>query len=380
MFILNISAADLRKYLKILIHWRINAVYNNTSGDISIFDRQIVNFMDILKLSSTEKQILAIAHLRAGLTISELAVASGFREHTVRNLLARAEKQQLITKRTMVDVHALGLNQYSIFFSAIHRDRKAQLRLQSFILESPITSDVFGLGGDFQYGVVLTVRDIGEVKSFLDALTKISGISIVEKTISIRISTTIYQRSYLLQSKTQRDEITYRRSGTDVKVDDLDHRLLAALNAIPHRSLRELATKMSIPHSTLIQRYNRLCDIGVIIGTVYGMSSQLLGMQSFRLLVYTKGFDFNALDALHRFALENPYVLCLFQMIGSWDYEFEIEVQNAQDTFAIAQEIYEALADRIVTVKTIPLLSFPKSTGYPFSMKFQEQFESSSTQ
>lgn len=336
--------------------------------------------MDNIKLSAVDRSILGAAHLRAGSTIAELANVTGYREHTVRNVLARAEKQQLITKRTMVDVHALGLNQYSIFFSAIHRDRKAQLRLQSFILESPITSDVFGLGGDFQYGVVLTVNDIGEVKKFLDSLAKISGISIVEKTISIRISTTLYQRSYLLQSPKPREEITYRRGSVSLKLDEVEHRLLAALNEISHRSLRELASKMNIPHSTLIQRYNRLRDTGIIIGTVYGMSSQLLGMQSFRLLVYTKGFDFDAHDALHRFALNNPHVLCLFQMIGSWDYEFEIEVPKAQDTFNVAQEIYEALADRIITVKTIPLLSFPKSTGYPFSMKFQEQFESSSTQ
>jgi DNA-binding Lrp family transcriptional regulator len=353
-------------------------IYRSFSVILSIYPLDL-GFTS-MKLTELERKILGTAHLKANATIAELAKLIGCREHTVRNCLARVEQEKLLTKRTMVDVHALGLNQYSIFFSAIHRDRKSQLLLQAFILESSITSDVFGLGGDFQYGVVLTVNDIEEVRQFLDSLAKIPGISIVEKSISIRISTTIYQRSYLLDTIQERQEITYSRSSKYARLDEIDHRLLAALNGIEHKSLRELSNKMSIPHSTLTQRYNRLVDAGVIIGTVYGMSSQMLGMQAFRLLVYTKGFDFEALESLHRFALKNPHVLCLFQMIGSWDYEFEIEVSQAQDTFNVAQEIYEVLADRIITVKTVPLLSFPKSTGYPFSMKFQEQFESGYTQ
>ncbi len=316
-----------------------------------------------MKLSSRDKEILAVAHLRASASPKELAHDLGLREHTVRDALNRLEQEGVITPRTMVDVHLLGFTQFSAFFSAIHHQRENQVNLQKLILESEHTSDVFGLGGDYQYGAVITVEDITDAQNFLERISNSSGIEIIEKSLALRTSTTIYQRNYLNNVSTNRESITYKKTNKRLRIDADDHRIIAALNAIQHTSLRDLAKKLEMPHSTLTNKYKKLEEAGVIIGSVYGMSCAALGAQSFRLLVYTKGFDFAAEQDLHRYALSNPNVLCLFQMMGSWDYELEVEVYEARDTFELVQDLYEVLKERVLTIKTIPILSFPKSSS-----------------
>lgn len=323
-----------------------------------------------MRLAARDRQILAAVQLNAAMSLKMVARLTGHREHTVRHVLQRLKESGVIQRRPMTDVHLMGFTQYSVFFTPFFEDARARDTLLKFLLESSATSDIFELGGDYRYGAVLTVLDIQEVYSFLSALSKLKGIEIIDKSFSTRISTTLYRRDYLSIPRNGPTHVTYRRSERRVLLDSIDKQLLTAIHLYPESSLRDVAGRLMMPHTTVAKRIRDLEQAKIILGYVYGIASQLFGMTTYRLIVHTKGFDYDSWQRLFKFALQHPNILCLFQCIGSWDYEFEVEVENQQEIASIVQQAHEFLGSAVISIKLLPILSFPKSTGFPFSKPY----------
>jgi DNA-binding Lrp family transcriptional regulator len=282
------------------------------------------------------------------------------------------EQSGVIQKRPMTDVHAIGLTQFSIFCTPYFDSAQSQRRLLKQLIESPVTSDIFELGGDYRYGIVLTVCDIQDVYGFLTQLSRAKGVTISQKSLSTRISTSLFQRGYLYTNAATKQHITYRRSDRRIALDTVDSNLLTAMHQHPNATLRELAPLVNLTHTAVASRIKKLESQGIIIGYVYGIASQAFGMEAYRLLVHTKGFDYELWQKVFSFCAQHPHIVCLFQCIGSWDYEFEVEVEDRQQIANIAQEIHEFLGPSVISITTLPIFSFPKSTGYPYSKKFSE--------
>lgn len=291
--------------------------------------------------------------------------------NVVRYSLHAMKRDGVIRRRPMTDVHLMGFTQYAVFFTPFFQKDKTRQELLRFLIESERTSDIFELGGDYRYGVVLTVRDVQEVYVFLSSLAKLKGVEIIEKSLGTRISCTLFRRGYLGEFCGGPEHITYRRSEQRIDLDVLDHAILRAMHLAPDASLRQLAATLRLAHTSIADRIKRLEEAKVILGYVYGISSQRLGMESYRLIIHTKGFDYDSWQKLFKFASRNPNILCLFQCIGSWDYEFEVEVENRLQLSGLSQAIHELLEGTVLSVKTLPIFSFPKSSGYPFPQPFQ---------
>jgi DNA-binding Lrp family transcriptional regulator len=323
-----------------------------------------------MRLSDQQRRVLAAIQLDAAAPLSQIANRAKLRVHAARYIIHSLEREGVIQLRPMTDVHIIGLTQYSIFFTPYFASRASQNHLMRHLIESPITSDIFELGGQYRYGVVLSVRDIQEVYVFLEQLVRIPGVSVTQKSLSTRVSTSLFQRGYLTRKSGELGRhITYRRSDKRIELDQTDHLLLTAMHQYPKASLRELEPIVGLTHTAIANRIRAFERSGVIIGYVYGISSQIFGMEAYRIIVHTSGFDYNDWERLFKFSMRHPNILCLFQCIGSWDYEFEIEVEDRQQVATICQEIHEFLGASVISITALPIFSFPKSTGYPYSKK-----------
>jgi DNA-binding Lrp family transcriptional regulator len=325
-----------------------------------------------MRLTSKEKQMLSVLQLNANISLQDLSKILKCREHAARYALEKLRKNGIIQRRPMTDVHRMGFTQYSIFFMPFFQSAGAQTNLLRFLIESSSTSDIFELGGDYRYGVVLTVRDVQEVYIFLSAISKLKGVTIGEKSLSTRISTSLFQRKYLATIPGKTTHFTYRRSEERGALDEVDYKILTVIHLHPDASLREISKSLGMAHTSIAARIKRLEKDKIILGYVYGIASQLFGMEAYRLIVHTKGFDYDSWQRLFKFAAQHPNILCLFQCIGSWDYEFEIEVEDRQQVASIVQQVHEFLEDSVLSIKTLPIFSFPKSTGYPYAKPFTD--------
>ena len=138
------------------------------------------------------------------------------------------------------------------------------------------------------------------------------------------------------------------------RLDDLDRKILRALQQDAGRSLDEIARKVGSSKTPVWNRIRRMRESGVILGQTAILDPEALGLEAcFFVLIRTSEHD---ADWQRRFltTLRNrPEVLEAHRLAGDIDYILKVRVQNARayDSF------YQALISEVRIYNVTALLS-----------------------
>jgi len=142
----------------------------------------------------------------------------------------------------------------------------------------------------------------------------------------------------------------------DVRLDDVDHRLVAALQSDGRASMSDLATQVSVSRATAYQRVARLRESGVIRRFTVDVDPRKMGLPIAALvLVSVVQHSWRAVgDSLRRL----PGVEWLALSSGSFDY---IVLVRAQDIDHLRDVILQDLQSipQIQSAQTLVLLDEP---------------------
>ena len=138
------------------------------------------------------------------------------------------------------------------------------------------------------------------------------------------------------------------------RIDDLDRKILAELQADASQSLDEIARKVGSSKTPVWNRIRRLKDTGVITRQTAILDAEALGLEAcFFVLIRTSEHEADwqrkFLDVLRR----RPEVLEAHRLAGDIDYILKVRVKNARayDSF------YQALISEVKIHNVTALLS-----------------------
>jgi Lrp/AsnC family transcriptional regulator len=139
-----------------------------------------------------------------------------------------------------------------------------------------------------------------------------------------------------------------------VRLDEMDRKILAELQADASQSLDEIARKVGSSKTPVWNRIRRMKDQGVIQRQTALLDAEALGLEAcFFVLIRTSEHEAEwqrrFLDVLRR----RPEVLEAHRLAGDIDYILKVRVQNARayDTF------YQALISEVKIYNVTALLS-----------------------
>jgi len=139
-----------------------------------------------------------------------------------------------------------------------------------------------------------------------------------------------------------------------VRLDEMDRKILAALQDDASQSLDEIARRVGSSKTPVWNRIRRMKDQGVILRTTALLEPEALGLEAcFFVLVRTSEHEADwqrrFLDVLRR----RPEVMEAHRLAGDIDYILKVRVRNARayDTF------YQALISEVRIYNVTALLS-----------------------
>lgn len=122
-------------------------------------------------------------------------------------------------------------------------------------------------------------------------------------------------------------------------MDDIDRRLLAALQSNCRQSMAELADKAGLSASATHRRIGLLEEAGVISGYVAVLSPERLGFEvEFYVEISLNEQTGEALSAFEAAVVRVPEVLECHLMTGAADYFLRVAVRNIADYERIHRE------------------------------------------
>ena len=139
-----------------------------------------------------------------------------------------------------------------------------------------------------------------------------------------------------------------------VRLDEMDRKILAELQADASQSLDEIARKVGSSKTPVWNRIRRMREAGVITRTTAILDAEALGLEAcFFVLIRTSEHEADwqrkFLDVLRR----RPEVLEAHRLAGDIDYILKVRVKNARayDLF------YQALISEVKIYNVTALLS-----------------------
>ena len=304
-------------------------------------------------LRPVERKILALIESQAELSDQDIARKLKLQVHNVRYALRGMETSGLIHKVALANVSGLGLVMHNIFFSLAAEQQRTKQAILNAIQSEPEVTWLGEFGGDYQYALGLCVRSFHEVRSFLERLSSKFGRIFFEKQVSYQYNSYRFPRKYLDRKLAKAKGMPYYAPIKFFQTDKLDLQILNALQSSSADSDRSLAQRMGVPLSTLKLRINKLEQAGLISGYVYVVDYSRLGVQQYKLLVFSRGYSVSFRQNLMHWAESHPNVIGFIECFGSWDFELNLEVEQPEQVISITQEIYEAFGDEVNLIKTL---------------------------
>src|ERR1700712_406246 len=115
-------------------------------------------------------------------------------------------------------------------------------------------------------------------------------------------------------------------------MDDIDLRLLAALQENPQRSIADLASDIGLSHTPCWRRLKKLEESGAIRERAVILDPTMLDLTvNIFAEVRLKQHDEETLEALEQQARERPEILECFSMSGQYDYLMRVVVRSVAD-------------------------------------------------
>ncbi|NDC36939.1 MAG: Lrp/AsnC family transcriptional regulator [Proteobacteria bacterium] len=317
-----------------------------------------------MKITVKERKILARLQAHADEPLREVARACGTTESTVRRVLSRGIDSGKIRRRVYVNLFALGLQQYAVYFAVPPKAVAQKAKMREVLLRAPFVELLIEVSGRYHFGAVLTVRSAFEFEGFFDFVTSSSNAEIVDLAVQVRTGW-YYLGVRYLDGAVRFKPIEVVPDGTATTLSQSDAQALYAFSASADGNRAKMARDLGVPAATLQYQIESLHKRGAILGLRYQIAPELSDHRPFRVLI-TISHPLKAhRERIYQWAKQSMYVVSLMQGIGPWHYEIRLEAPDQVIASTVVDELVAACAEFIRSVELVPVVKVLKMQLHP---------------
>ncbi len=306
------------------------------------------------KLSQRDQTILSTIQYHGDQPMRATAAELGLTESAVRRVFTRALEAGILKRRVYVNSFILGLSQWSIFISTSAGTAAQRTRLREVLTGAPGIELLLEVGGQFDYGLVITARSAFDIEAFFDSLTRGSKTPLSGMRVQTRTGWYYFGVKYLSGAHSTRTTAIVPQAAT-VTLAPSDIDVLQAFSNSRDGNRQRIAQSLGMPLSTVQYRIEHLTRRGVIAAVLYQIVADKIGFEAYRILLSTHFPSRQHRTALLEWAQEHPSVLTFMHGIGNWEYELRVEAPDTRSVRATVDEIQDRFSHFIRSAEIVPV-------------------------
>jgi Lrp/AsnC family transcriptional regulator for asnA, asnC and gidA len=294
------------------------------------------------KLDSIDFKILRELDLNARRPVSILSKKLGISRDVVNYRIKRLEDEKVILGfNAFVDSSKLGFKIFRVylkFFSIRKKDYDGLVR------ELVENGNVFWVGEadgftDLVFGAWF--KTSFEFNEFYQVVIGKLRKFVKEFFVHEVISYSYLDRAYLLSEKGKPLERSELKIGgnSDEEIDKVDFGILKLLSANARTPIIGIAKKLGMDSASVIYRIRRLEKKKIIVGYKANLNLKLIGRNFYTVKMYLS--EFKNKEKLIEYLKSLPIAVNFTESIGSWDVEFDLEVNSEEEYHNFVNDLKE---------------------------------------
>ncbi len=326
-----------------------------------------------LNLDVKDRKILYQLDINSRQSNSEIAKKVGLSKQVVGFRIKRLLKENIISSfHSVIDISKLGFTVHKNFLRLQNLNREKEKELISFLIHNPNIVWVASCDGKFDLAFGTWAKDMAFLDRTITELNKKFGEFIAERQIATIIQGNYYVRDYLIhKEKTS----TYRESffGSTpfpVKMDSNDWEILALLGKNARTSVVDMAAEVKLSVDAIAQRIKKLEKSGVIQHYNIVPDESKYPYLHYKVLVGFRNISAERERSLREYCRINPNIVYIVKSLGPWEFEIDMEVENAEKLRGIMMEIKTAFSDILKEYSALHIYQVHKYNFCPSIQKF----------
>lgn len=281
-------------------------------------------------INQKDEKILSLLDQNSRISISDLARKLHLSKDGLHYRVTKLQKENIITRYfAEVDISKVGLIAGKVNLQFQNVDKEKEDELFNFLKSYPKIGWLVFCSGRWDCVFAFYVKDMYEVQEMMTILVEKYGKHFLSKEIVSVCEYYIVSRGWLATDKRSISKVGGKINSV---VDELDIQLIKILTNNCRRPIIDMARELHQSSSLIIQRIKSLEKEKVIQNYHIGLNLEKLGKEFCKSFVYLHNYTTEEYNKLVNYCLAHPNVTALTNVIGAWEMELEMEVDNF-DTF-----------------------------------------------
>ena len=193
--------------------------------------------------------------------------------------------------------------------------------------------------GNWDLIITLETDSMHKVDKLKDEILSLFGKYIREKTLTLHVEATTYNRNFLSDSSSGRQSREIYGEYEKVSLDEIDLRIINKLSENARMSIVDLAEKLKTTPRIVDYRIKQLIKNKIINGFKIALGYDKLGIQFYKVLTSLDNPKVEEIKKLIAYFESNKNIIHHVKILGDWDLEPEFEVYSEEEFNSILQDI-----------------------------------------
>lgn len=305
-----------------------------------------------MKLTLTEKKILHELDTNARASGSQIAKKLKMSPEAVNYNMRKLEQDGFITGYIAVaDFSKLGLTHFKFNLKFNHFNDMVRKEVVDFLKENPSVKWIADCEGSFDLMFSVRSKSIVEFEKLKAELFYKFDKYLNRKTIAIVSEAVTYTRGYIL--KKPKNTFFLYSGEKELILSKEDHRILDAIGSNCRQIIPALSKQLHLTPRVIRYSIQQLEKKGIISGYKLALNYQKIGYLFFKLFINLQRASPTRINSFKQYCQQHPNFTYWVKVIGSWDLEHELEVENMQEYYEILKDMRNKFSDIIQTMDSV---------------------------
>ena len=320
-----------------------------------------------IKLDLKDRKILYQLDVNSRQTNSEIARKVGLSKQVVGFRISRLLKENVLLKfYTVIDISKLGFTNHKSFLRLQNVDKEKEAELVDYLKAHPDVVWLASCDGKYDLAFGTRARDMDYLDKALKKIDKKFGEYISERQIATIIRGEYFVRDYLVNKQPS----SYRKSffgavPQAAKIDEIYWKILVELGKDSRAASVSISKAASISADSVADRIRKLEKAGIVRDYNIVPNEAVYPYIHYKILIGLKNVSEEREKELIEYCRINPNIVYIVKALGPWEFEIDMEVENAQKFRDIMMDIKTRFKDIIKDYSALQIYQVHKYNFCP---------------
>ncbi len=291
-----------------------------------------------VRLDQKDKQILYLLDVDARQHNSEIARKVKLSKDAVGYRIKNMEKAGLIRGyTTIIDSAKLGYIWYRAYLNLMDTTPKILDEFVEILKKEPNVCWIAKVDGQWNFIFTIWVKSNKEFREFYNNKLMLGFKRYIKDRLICPVTSYFHLgRSYILEKeKAQKTEIV--GGGEKEHHDNIDLEILKIISNNARAQLISIAKEVKLDSMTIHNRIRKMEEKGIIQGYKVDLDFNLLKREFYSVKINLN--DMSNIKKLENYTKTIPELTNITEAVGSFDFEFDLEVENSEQYHKIISEL-----------------------------------------